>query len=300
MTRLALLDRTRSRLWLDHLEGRDCPSGFTVIASGLDNPRGFAFGPDGQMYVAQGGPPSNTLSTTTDPTVQQVPPPIGPYAGGFNSSIVRVDRSTGSVSPVVTGLPSSQTSDPSGDLVSGVADLAFIGGVMYGIEAGAGASHGISATNQPANPVLDGTDNTLFRVNPDGSTTVVADLSAYLKSHPVVNPDAGDLEPDGTWYSTVAVRGTLYATEPNHQEIDRITPDGQITRVVDMSARFDPAHGNWVGPTALTYHGNFYVGTLGEFGPSHQPESIYKVTPSGQIQVVATGLSEVLGVDFDS
>jgi sugar lactone lactonase YvrE len=143
--------------------------------------------------------------------------------------------------------------------------------------------------------VLDGTDNTLFRVNPDGTTTVVADLSAFQRAHPVLHPEPDDFEPDGTWYSMVAVRGSLYAVEPNHGELDRITPDGQISRVVDVSA----SQGHVV-PTAVAYHGNFYVGNLGTFGPDHQPESIYKITPSGQIQVVATGLSEVLGVDFDS
>jgi sugar lactone lactonase YvrE len=265
-----------------------------VIATGLDNPRGLTFGPDGQLYVALGGPPSNTLTTTNDPNIQQVPGPIGPYTGGFNSSIVRVDRGTGSVTPVVTKLPSSQTSDKSGDLVSGVADLAFLGGVLYGIEAGAGPSHGIGADPVPA-PVLTGTANTVFRVNPDGSTTVVANLSAFQHANPVVNPEPDDFEPDGTWYSMVAVRGALYAVEPNHGELDRINPDGQISRVVDVSA----SQGHVV-PTAVAYHGNFYVGNLGTFGPSHQPESIYKITPSGQIQVVATGLSEVLGVDFDS
>src|SRR5262245_21511045 len=151
MFRLALKGRYVSRPQVNQLEDRSCPSGFTVVATGLDNPRGFAFGPDGQLYVAQDGSPSNTLSTTNDPTVQQVPPPIGPYTDGLNSSIVRLDPGTGSVTPVVTGLPSSQTSDMSGDLVSGVADVAFFGGVMYGIEAGAGASHGISATTQPTN-----------------------------------------------------------------------------------------------------------------------------------------------------
>jgi sugar lactone lactonase YvrE len=285
---------------LESLEDRACPSGFTVVATGLDSPRGFAFGSDGQMYLAQAGPSTNTLSTTGDPTVQQVPPPVGPYTGGFNSSIVRINLSTGAVAPVVTGLPSSQTTKATGSLVSGVADVVFLGGALYGIEAGAGPSHGIVADpTQPA-PVLTGMANTLFRVNPDGTTTIIANLSAYLKAHPVANPDPADFEPDGTWYSMVAVRGALYAADPNHQEIDRITPDGQITRVVDMSGQLNPAQGNWAGPTALGYHGNFYAGTLGEFGPTHKPESVYQITPSGQFQAVVTGLSEVLGVDFDS
>jgi hypothetical protein len=93
----------------------------------------------------------------------------------------------------------------------------------------------------------------------------------------------------------VAVRGALYAVEPNHGELDRITPDGQISRVIDVSA----SQGHVV-PASIAYHGNFYVGNLGTFGPEHQPENVYKITPSGQIKTVAVGLSEVLGVAFDA
>jgi hypothetical protein len=45
------------------------------------------------------------------------------------------------------------------------------------------------------------------------------------------------------------VRGDLYATEPNQQEIDRISPTtGKINRVVDVS----PSSKTWVGPTGIT------------------------------------------------
>jgi hypothetical protein len=61
---------------------------------------------------------------------------------------------------------------------------------------------------------------------------MIADLSAYQKAHPVVNPDLADFEPDGTWYSMVDVRGQLIAAEPNHQEIDSINPStGEIRRL---------------------------------------------------------------------
>jgi hypothetical protein len=268
-------------LTFDVLESRHCPSGFTVVATGFNNPRGITFGPDGLLYVAEGGTADNHLSTS-DPA-RQVPAPIGPYTGGFTSRISTVDVSTGARTTVVDRLPSSQTQPMPVPLVSGVADVEFLGDTLYGIEAGAGYSHGLA-----------GTVNTVFRVNPDGSVTTVANLSAFQQSHPVVNPEPDDFEPDGTWYSMVAVRGDLYAVEPNHGEIDRITSGGQISRVVDVSA----SQGHVV-PTAIAYHGNFYVGNLGTFGPTHQPEVIYKVTPSGQIKVVADGLSEVLGVAFD-
>jgi hypothetical protein len=280
---------------LEVLEDRLCPSDFSVVATGLDNPRGLAFGPDGQLYVAQGGPATNTLSTTGDPTVQQVPPPVGPYTGGYNSSIVRINPATGASTTVVSGLPSSQTSPAAGSLVSGVSAVAFLGNTLYGMEAGAGSSHGLA-----------GTDNTLFRVNPDGTTTTVADLSAFVKANPVAFPEPsvppGDFEPDGTWYGMVAVRGAVYATEPNHQEVDKITPDGQVSRVIDMSVQFPGTipPNDWVGPTGIAYHGNFYVGTLGQFPVTPGSESIYKITPSGQLTTAASGLTAVLGVAFDA
>ncbi len=46
----------------------------------------------------------------------------------------------------------------------------------------------------------------------------------------------------------VAVRGALYAVEPNHGEVDRVSQDGSISRVVDVSA----SQGHIV-PTAIGY-----------------------------------------------
>jgi hypothetical protein len=253
------------------------PANVTVFASGLNNPRGLAFGPGGDLYVAEGGLGGSLMTTPAECT--QVPD-LGPYSGGFTSRISKIDPN-GVRTTVADGLPSSQTSAASGSLVSGVADVAFVGGRLYALEAGAGCSHG-----------LLGTDNSLLRVNPDGTTTKVADLSQFLKSHPVANPNPGDFEPDGTWYSMVAVRGDLYAVEPNHGEIDRIDPStGAISRLIDISA----SQGHIV-PTALAYKGNFFFGNLGTFPVTPGSESLFKVTPSGQIKTRATGLTTVLGL----
>jgi hypothetical protein len=268
------------------------PAVATVFAQGLVNPRGLKFGPDGKLYVAEAGYPVD--GDAQDPPITAPAGQGGKCSAGSHgpgdyvgtkkgSRISRIDR-RGDVETFVDGLPSSQASG----LASGVADVAFVGHTLYAILAGAGCSHGV-----PSIP------NGVIRVNRDRSWTLIANLSAFQQAHPVAHPTGaidGDFEPDGTWYSMIAVDDDLYAIEPNHGELDRITQYGHVTRVADISA----SQGHVV-PTVVANDGDvFYVSNLGGFDPDDlNVQSLYRVTPGGHVKVVATGFSKVLGIAID-
>jgi hypothetical protein len=250
----------------------------STVATGLENPRGLKFGPDHRLYVAEGGL-GGTLSTVG--LCPQVPE-VGPYTGGFTSRISSINVKSGSRRTVVDGLASSQTTAATGGFVSGVADVAFIDHQLYALMAGAGCSHGL------ANTV-----NAILRVN-GAHTQQIVDLSQFLVNNPVARSNPEDFEPDGTWYSMVNVGDRLYAVEPNHGEVDVITPEtGQIRRLVDVSA----SQGHVV-PTSITFDDRtFYLGNLGVFAPGAQGHAnVYRLSRSGRLTVLASGLTAVTGV----
>jgi hypothetical protein len=179
--------------------------------------------------------------------------------------------------------PSLRTAAPAASLI-GSGDVAFLHGQLYGLLAGAGCSHGVATV-----------PNGVFRVDPGDTWTMVADLSAFIQANPVAHPNAGDFEPDGTWYSMVAAKGALYAVEPNHGEVDRVSTSGSIRRIVDVSAPY-----GHVVPTAIAHHGVFYVGSLGEFDPGVQAgdEHVYQLNPNGRIRVRASGLEKVVALAY--
>jgi hypothetical protein len=72
----------------------------TTYATGLTNPRGLTFGPDGKLYVAEAGT-GGTLTPKGGPDCPVDINVFSPYKAGFSGRVVRVRRDGNNPSPHV-------------------------------------------------------------------------------------------------------------------------------------------------------------------------------------------------------
>ncbi len=225
----------------------------TTYATGLTNPRGLAFGPDGNLYVAEAGVGGGQTPADIDPDCPVNVNIYSPFTAGYSGRVTRV-LPDGTTETVVDSLPS--LTDNTG-VSFGPTDVAFVGGKLYVLIEMGGCSHALPE-DLPA----------ILRVNSDGSTTNVANLNAWLANNPPhfikdSDPATTDLEPGGVFHSMFAIGRYLYVVETNRGMVLRVDPrTGVIERLYDLS--IDNAEHN---PIVMTRRGNhYYVGTFGEDG----------------------------------
>jgi len=235
----------------DGRHGHSRPS-VTTYATGLSSPRGLTFGPDRNLYVAEAGV-GGELEPTDEPGCEKFVNVFSPYTAGFSGRVIRV-RANGKKDVVVDNLPSM--TDNSGASY-GPTDVAFINQTLYVLIEMGGCSHGLR--DNPA---------AILRVNRDGSTSSVADLSAWHAANPPnfikdTDPATTDQEPGGVFHSMIAIGKYLYVVETNRGFLLRVDPrTGVIEKLYDMS--IDNREHN---PIVMTQRGsNFFVGTFGEDG----------------------------------
>jgi hypothetical protein len=262
----------------------------TIYVSGLNNPNRISFDQNGNLYIAEAG--TGGHRRTFPRQCQQVPPPLGPVSGGYTGRISEAPPGGGRFKVLISHLPSAMLSPlpPYANVVLGMADIQRLHGRLIGLMGGTGCAHGLK------NAV-----NEIFTLRRNGTIRQLANLSAFAKTHPSVNPPETDLEPDGLWIQMAEVGRDIYVNDANHQILTRVLPDGKVQEVIDFSAFYGPhtAKG-YVGPTGMVYHDGFlYIGAL--MGTPIRPGTamIWRVNPrSRSFTVVARDLTNVMDLTF--
>lgn len=243
-----------------------------VAATGLENPRGFSWGPNGEFYVALAGSGGTQITTSTDASPEdQV---LGPTLTGTSASVVQIIDGCGT--PVVTGLPSTQ--DPFGD-VQGPVDVAVLDGELYILQDATGGYEAVG----PDFP------NGLYARTPNGSVRLVADLSAYVAADPASN--LYHVLELGEPFAMVPWNGRFLIIDANQGLLLQVETTGAVAVLADIS------EGHPV-PTAiaLSPDGGVYIGFLTPGPHLDGTAKVIKVEPDGTVSDYWTGLTMVTGL----
>ncbi len=239
----------------------------STIASGLTNPRGFGWGPDGSLYLSLAGTGGETPATIDGAE-------IGVY-GGPTSSVVTI--ADGCADPLVEGLPSGNWRDAG--WIWGAHAVASLDGQLYILSAGGGIDFG-----NPDQPTA------VLRLEDHGTVTVVADLSAWSAANPptFIPPD---YNPSGSFFDMESDGERLWLSEAVGGRLMTVTQDGTIALIADVS------EGHMV-PTglALAPEGGAYLGFLTAVPYLDGGSKVVHVAQDGTVTDHWTGLTAVTDI----
>jgi hypothetical protein len=260
----------------------------SVIASGLDNPRGLAFGPGGALYVAESGRGFGGVSSGPC-----APNPVGgePVCLGQTGAITRIDGTTST--RVVTGLASIAVA--SGATATGPSDISFSGPRGY-VAMGLGQDR---ATRDGTGPLQLGPGaadlGTLLQVNTSkGTWARVADLAAFEE-------DAGDPDGNGKLESNangvVAEGSRQVVIDAAGNTVLQVDPDGSVSLIATMP-KVTPTIESVPVSAVRGPDGALYVGELtGLFFPVGAAR-VWRIADGQAPQVYATGFTMISDLAF--
>jgi len=213
----------------------------SVLASGLNGPRGMAFGPDGKLYVLEQGTgtPNGAPGSDTAPVIPFIPGLVS-ERGGSTGAITSVDTSTGAQQTVLTGLSSFREFNPT----TGQDRVISIGmngltispdGTVY-IAAGGGlAPETATAVGPLANELqgvlkvdgLFGADPSQATVTPQFNSLQYAQTNGPDGATTLFNTESNlnDITTgsDGKLYAIDAARNDVYGLTNNGSTVDSVT-----------------------------------------------------------------------------
>jgi DNA-binding beta-propeller fold protein YncE len=277
--------------------------GVEVVMSGLDNPRGLAFSPDGALYVAEAG------SGGSGPCIT-----AGVGAGvcyGPTGAVSRLRK--GVQERVATGLPSLV--GPNGTAQAGPNDIAFLG--LGGAHVTLGLQQNPLSRERLGEPGMQFAQ--LIQLTPNGGWRFIADFGEFEIAH---NPD-GRLNPDGSPnldtnpYGLLAIPGGHVVTDAGANALMQVAANGEISLLATFHARgslrpsFAPPPANPLGdavPTtvAIGPDGAYYVAELTGVPFVDTRANIYRVGVGDAPRLFLigdaciTGFKMVMDIAFDA
>jgi hypothetical protein len=268
--------------------GLAAPSAYsqvTVVMSGLDSPRGLAFGPDGGLYVAEGG---RGGTTPTDLVLDGQP--------RFFGNTGALSRLLGGVQErIITGLPS--LAPASGAMAGSLQDVAFnSSGEAFGLM-GLGAGPTERATLGTAGAILG---NLVRLPLTGGSVQALADLAAYEGAQ---NPDGGAV--DSNPFGLLITPGGFVVADAGANAVLGVTSTGTISTLSVLPPRPNPTPPPPVFqsvPTAVALgpDGAYYVGELTGFPFVPGAANVYRLDPTtGDRTIAHTGFTNIVDLTFD-
>jgi hypothetical protein len=260
--------------------------------SGLDNPRGLAFGPDGRLNVAEAGHGGTEC----------LPPQHGEeQCIGFTSGVSSIDALDGH--KVISGEFSIAGSE--GTAATGIDGISFDNdGGLFAIETG-------STDVIPTQPPPGVTQQTLekarsqagrlieLRPHPSGQLTTIADVGHFdfqwSGEHKELVPEQF---PDANPYGVYAAPNERFVVDAASNTLDEVRWDGSVKVIAFFP---NPPVSDAV-PTCVARgsDGAFYVGELTGGGNGPGASTVWRVVEGQQPQEWARGLTAVTGCGFGS
>jgi hypothetical protein len=265
-----------------HLDGA-LAADVSVVMSGLDNPRGLDFGPQGALYVTEagrgGGPGAPTIS------------PRGvPLFYGATGAVSRLWN--GEQERVATGLPSLALEN--GNEGAGANGISFNGVGNAYVSIGFGANPTLRSGLGAAGAGFA----QLIRLKPNGKWSSVADIGTYELS---ANPDGRllDTNPFGV---QVAPGGDAVITDSGGNSLLRVDHHGGVSTLAVMpTLPLSQAFSGDAVPTGFVTgpDGAYYIGILSGAPFRDGAANVYRVVPGETPTVFRSGFKTILDVDFD-
>jgi len=266
------------------------------VASGLANPRGLNFGPEGGLYVAEAG------TGGTGPCIVNSNNQFVCY--GETGAITRIALGgVPSQTRVVTGLPSLAAppgATGAGGSALGPHDVDFQGRGNGFVTIGAALdpARRFDDAAHPEFAAVGAKVGRLVRFQPNGKWSFAEDLSAFEGT---ANPDGGGF--DSNPYGLLALPGRQVFTDAGGNSLNAVAANGSITNLAFFPNRTVGTATFQAVPTCVTLgpDGQLYVGQLTGFPFLQGQANVYRVPANGGTpEVFASGFTKIIDLAFGS